>query len=572
MNSLMKNTTLLTMFLVPLFVICGCDDDSDPDSVPIVEGDVILNDMWKPGSLHDKLDSWEVTGFGDPPFRDGDYTNVYMMAFFFRIYSINGVALSPGEEVIVTQVDHDNEDPLGLNGNDIWNEWGFMEMRHASDSSETSKTRITGKVAFDNWLSFAVGLGHIDALYGGFPEHEGLDPLPGSDIEENYAGWITTRVHLRVRVPSRGFDEEIHVVFRRVSGQDFLSPKNLGSGQIWPSIYSICYTGLMPAPDYYDDPFFSFGLGSSSMIPLSKEELMTMSNEDLLRPYGSRIQDIPHIPLAIGNRTITREIFPDRNSQKDFKFKKSKGKSKDKSDNDSSPSQMIPMSASASGFGISDRTLYYMQADLTDPNDPNSLEYAFEEVDPAVGFASALFGEPNSIEDSLVNAMPYVFRVTADSPIPITEEDLYATMELQALDPNGLVMNRMPIEINFVSQSPDGLQVTGQSDWWIPTLNPELAGTITDSNGIEWIVFYMPEGSRIRISWQKPFGDINHDGLVNFLDFAKFAMNFGGEFPYVDLECVNFPGESPEDVGLDELDLFTTDWLYVDIYYDPNDL
>jgi len=138
---------------------------------------------------------------------------------------------------------------------------------------------------------------------------------------------------------------------------------------------------------------------------------------------------------------------------------------------------------------------------------------------------------------------------------------LKAKMELQVFDGNNIV-NIMPIDVEIVElTSPTtGIALSG---YWYPCYYQKLQCKITDILGDEWTLIKMSENNRIRLSWQNPFGDFNHDKVVNLFDLWELSASWLGDPCTINLEFIDWTKTNPR-VDFGEYALFANDWRFKD--------
>jgi len=167
-------------------------------------------------------------------------------------------------------------------------------------------------------------------------------------------------------------------------------------------------------------------------------------------------------------------------------------------------SQPVVMELQQTVFAITNKLLKVTWLE-PDQNDPNTWDFFKVPVKPDERIYG-IWGDDNDpcgFQGVVDNTFPYVYRVEAQSIVPIEANNLTVTMELQALDGNNNVLNGFPVDVNLCEKSPDGLQIAGEVEWAL-TMVESLQGVYpVDPNG-RLVVFYMPPDTHPRISWQKP--------------------------------------------------------------------
>jgi hypothetical protein len=300
----------------------------------------------------------------------------------------------------------------------------------------------------------------------------------------------------------------IHMVWRRFPTQDMYYPVELIPGNPLPPVLAWCYCGLNEAPPIYSALNSGFNINeNNATTPLERLKSITFPKE-MLRSFEPRnLISEPRVMKPCGP-IQELEIYDERGLSVTL-F-----------------AQPVIMELQQPVFEITNRELLKVTWLEPDPNDPNTWDYFKVPVEPNEGIYG-IWGDSNDpcgFQGVVNYTLPYIYRIEAQSAVPIESNSLTVTMELQALDDNNDVLNKMPCKVDLCEKSPDGLQIAGEVAW-AATMVESLQGVHpVDSNGT-LVVFYMPEDTHPRISWQRP-EDYNSDDEVNVEDLSMFAEHW----------------------------------------------
>lgn len=535
---------ILLLLIVCLFVGCE-EDETDPQPHEVCNvGGLIMEQINLAGTPHDyELDRFFVLPYPPGSHLLRDYIDIYGMAFIQKAQLVdkNGKLYEQGGiRMELSVIDHDKIVPLIYPSvsKDIWAEeapggepYGFlhyfltMGFELVIDDDDENLITARYNTVPKGYVMTVVGLGDPAIMGSGyFPNEDYLLPC-------DYFYFIGTRVHMEFRVPNMPSGGDviwpIHAVFRRIPGDlpFFDYSDTMGNPQI--GVISYCYDALSEAPPDY-------GLSSTVMLN-GPSEIYTqtspgiISEREEIQPRDMHKADYPLISTST---------------------KKSKSMTQ------------------STGFEIVDRDVYRLGY-WEDPNDPNTAGYYFLPLEPNKGLYPVIDNDPNAdISEILDNCMPYIYRIVAQSPVPVPYENLQANMELQAIDASGEIVRRMEIPAHLYDKSPDNMELTGISEWWTPVYDPGQEGIYIDGYGVTWYLIYMPEGTRPRLSWQYPYADFNHDGEVGIGDMVKFGSKWLKSLPNVGLEYLIFDDENQNEiVDLHEFAEISGSWGCL---YDPN--
>ncbi|MEK6935913.1 MAG: hypothetical protein AABW67_03930 [Nanoarchaeota archaeon] len=544
------DTICLIMLLATCLILQGCRDDSPPEPPTAIIGQGGVISCYTStvvvetsiGDFHtlppNFCDYIRISGGDNYWYIISVYEGFILVDKFGRPIRQAGI---PGGINVISSDDKVQYPGLNGSGRNLWNKkvpdtdffWGdifLYEGEFVSKSTdEYNLVSINGLSSRDGQLWFNSFIGDSNATEDNLsytPNPAYL--LPGIDWKkQQLSNWIASRVLRNFyfsSLPGGGEAGALtYLYFQKLSGQ---RDKRI-TNSTYPAGYTTTY--------------------ATSATTASAST--SFANINLARVADINNFFVSSSVLGSDKGIKNRQKYEKRASSKSYNI----------SGDEKSLVQKFNTLDSNSGFSILDRfilTLDYVE----DSCNPGNLILAWVPVADDEGL-NVISGKKKDLATTLGNSYPYAFALEIQSVIPL-HLGLKATMELQIFDSNNKIVNIMPIDLELVQLTSPTTGIA-LSKYWSACYDPNLQCKKTDSLGDEWTLIYMTEENHIRLSWQYPFGDFNHDKRINLFDFFAFSDAWLQDPCNIGLEFIDW---SKENVLVDfgEWALFANDWRFED--------
>jgi len=171
--------------------------------------------------------------------------------------------------------------------------------------------------------------------------------------------------------------------------------------------------------------------------------------------------------------------------------------------------------------------------------------------------------DPNDILGLLNYCQPYCWWTYLTLPEPFDGNSGKCSAFLRAVDNFNNVHSVIPI-ISYLYDK-QANQVLLQSEWWVPSADPNFHGCYEDEWGNPIIALYMPEGTHPVLHLPDVFGDFNADDKVDFYDFALLSNHWQDtiEDPNTKYDALyEEPNNWDGQISMPEVGAFAENWLW----------
>lgn len=134
--------------------------------------------------------------------------------------------------------------------------------------------------------------------------------------------------------------------------------------------------------------------------------------------------------------------------------------------------------------------------------------------------------DPNDILGLLHDAEPYCWWTYLTLPEPFDANSGKCTAFLRAVDDFGVYDPNMQLPIYSYFYDMNASQVLLQSEWWVPSEDPNFHGYYEDEWGNPFIALYMPSATHPVLHLPDTYGDFNADGNVDWKNLGLFSEQY----------------------------------------------